>query len=139
MFTCLRFVAEVLSSLATVPVSTVGSLDAVNAQVAVRGLQPRALLPDLVVDTFQPEPCPPSLAASDMPPRRRAARAAQTKHSRKPRSEVRPRVKTTMAKLERSTPRPRDLHPSQSTAEELEDEATLIEVSYRHAHTRIYS
>ena len=73
--------AELLFSLSTDPVSTVGSLDSVNAQVAAAGLQRRALLPDLVGDCYSSEPLPP--ATDDMPPRRRAAGASarlQTKH-----------------------------------------------------------
>ena len=90
MISCIRFIAEVLNSLAIVPVRTVGSLDAVNDQVGAQGLRPRELLPELVVDTF------PSTAAADsrspspsseMPPKKRAGGSARVQ-ARKPRNET---------------------------------------------------
>lgn len=48
---CLKFAVGVLFSLATTLVQTVGSLEVVNSLVAEGGLQRRALLPMLVVDT----------------------------------------------------------------------------------------
>lgn len=74
--------ADLLVSLTTDPVRTVGSLDTVNAKVAAVGLQPRSRLPNLVADTYSdsgitaaetvithpPVSSPPSLY-SDMPPK----------------------------------------------------------------------
>lgn len=48
---CLKYAVQVLFSLATTLVQTVGNLDLVNTLVAEGGLQKRVLLPMLVVDT----------------------------------------------------------------------------------------
>ena len=90
MISCIRFIAEVLNALAIFSVRTVGSLDAVNAQTGAGGLQPRALLPDLVVDTFSGADSP-SPSSFDMPPKRRARGGGprvETKQPRKPRNEA---------------------------------------------------
>jgi hypothetical protein len=120
MISCIRFIAEVLNSLAIIPVRTVGSLDAVNDQVGAQGLRPRALLPELVVDTF------PSTAAaeyrspspsSEMPPKRRAGGSVRVQ-ARKPRNEAQTPVTAIRRPVEKK-----------SAAEEPENEATLIELA----------
>lgn len=59
-------VAALIFSLALRTVQTVGSLDAVNAQVGREGLQKRVVLPRLVVET----------ADESMPPKRRVVGGA---------------------------------------------------------------
>ena len=82
IFICLKYAAEVLFSLVTplaILVQTVGSLDAVNAQVADGGLRRRAPLPELVMDTAADRIIEPV-----MPPKRRVVAGgvshAQAKH-----------------------------------------------------------
>ena len=81
IFICLKYAAEVLFSLVTplaLLVQTVGSLDAVNAQVADGGLRRRAPLPELVIDTAD------RIIEPVMPPKRRVVAGgvshAQAKH-----------------------------------------------------------
>lgn len=86
----MKYAARVLFSLATALVQTVGSLDVVNARVAEGGLQKRAPLPLLVVDTVDCiEPV--------MPPKRRVV-AGGVSHSQ---PKHRPRNEQTAAPVEK--------------------------------------
>lgn len=86
---CLKYVAIVLRTLATVVVQTVGSLDVVNARVAARGFGERLLLPFLVVDTVD---CIQPLPPSDMPPKRRGAGGGARGHHPQPRQKPKNKV-----------------------------------------------